>query len=407
MNHVEHKSASDLQQQELKLAELERGLLTLTKKFNRSVSSSAGAYDSLKNAGEPEECSKKTSVALNKRNRRTQSGIRYRMRLYKDNGDRFTEHDHEPEEEEPDEDVSEPYWVKYIDATYQNGEPRPDMCEFVIFDTKLRDFISTKVIPSYVGHSGKAFWQKREVVLKPNFLEIVLNYTELENATHDTSPHETTKETRQRLATLLEMIRGKCDEQLFRPIDSSTIRDFRIPFRSCWRLFRPGTLVVSPWNRAGDLQVFRVQHIALNSDYSLITAWIWDWDGEQLRRTLFEFRIKKYDGEKYPAGLTCYPIEFFEHLTGEDAKQKLRIKVGRRSELFRKYTYEQLSNRHVLHYRGEMISGFPDARHDVPFLRGLLRTSDLLDVEKSYAKKLKVYKVGLNLVPNLVFRRED
>lgn len=386
-NRAENEPPIDVQ---LDLKELRKDLLALTKKVEL-ISSHDDATDASDDDFKPSWLLRKASTPAEKPDQGIQDGIRYRMRTYKDKGDSYNERDHIPKEE-PNENVSQPYWLKCIDAKYENGEAAPSKIEVVICDTQLRDFMAKTVIGPYIEHTSKGVWQKKEVVLKPNFLPIVLNYTDLKNATENGSPYETTPENRQRLRKLLEMVRSKCDEQLFRPIDTGTIPDFRVPFSYLWRLFKPGNLIVSPWNSSGDLQVFKVHHFQSPTDGLLITAWTWDWDGDQLQRTLYEFRIPKYEDEdKYPAELTCYPIEFYEHLSGEDGKEKLKEKLRTRREEFRQFTFEQKSGQKVLHYNGDIITGFSDDS----FYRSL--RAELLDGTRSSAKKLgaglKVHKV--------------
>ena len=89
-----------------------------------------------------------------------------------------------------------------------------------------------------------------------------------------------------------------------------------------WILFNPGTLIVTRWHptRPDYPQVFKVQShtcVASPNQDLLLTAWGWDWNGSKLVRKMYSFCIKNYPKTTNPINLLCYPLYWYERLSGE------------------------------------------------------------------------------------------
>ena len=325
-------------------------------------------------------------------------GIRYRMREVNSRGDFVREYDANHPMKKSYQDASLPYWLKVIDfMSSRNGEVLPRRREVVICDSALRDFIADKVIPSFIDHTGKQLWQQEEVVLKPKggFLTILLNYTQLQKAADGILESDIPENISKQITILLQIISSRTHPGLLRAMNSlSSDRDFRIAFEQIWVLFKPGNLVISSWNHAEDLQVFKIHLVAYKPDYVSVIAWIWDWDGQRLVRSAFEFRIERYDDDKRPAELACYPMEFWEEITREGAKQEILNKSALRRKLFFRYTYHQSSTPDLLQYRGDIISGYSSSSlDDVIYRSG--RPIDFFESKRPISSRLRVHKVSL------------
>ena len=240
----------------------------------------------------------------------------------------------------------------------------------MFIDKKLRDCIA-KVIAKYNGHTGNNIWQGSQVKLSSPFKALIFNHAELETEAQSTTLDPTT---RGRLQCLLQEVDKIHDPVQWRiPESVDDLWDFRIQYTLLWTLFKPGSLVVGAWNSAQDPQVFQVHDTSYSSkerslhlsnsittiDELVVTAWMWDWDGEEIVRTMFELKIPEYLGDKPPAELRCYPIAFYEREGHRGLEAICGTSVYRnRRENFLQYT---LDHRHLglRRYCGDFYGGIP------------------------------------------------
>lgn len=248
--------------------------------------------------------------------------------------------------------------------------PNRDSWEIDFIDKELRDCIA-KVIAKYNDHTGNNTWQGSQVKLSSPFKAFVFNHAELETEAQSTSLDPTTRKHLQELLQVVDKIHDPVQWKIPKSVDD--LWNFRIQYTLLWTLFKPGSLVVGAWNSAQDLQVFQVH----DTSYSLkeralhrsnnistinelvITAWMWDWDGEEIVRTMFELKIPEYFGDKPPAELKCYPIMFYEmegH-RGIEAIRRTSVYQNRRAS-FLQYA---LGHRHLelRRYCGDFYGGIP------------------------------------------------
>jgi len=379
--------ASSVQQYESRLSDLEEKILDLMNQRKYDTTESILSGKSLNIMKGSKRKSHLTPTFQDQTRKQVYlEGIKYIKRILGEQGDTISERDGEAPRGISDSTTLPEYWLKVVDTQSLKDEPLPDKREVVICDPNLRDLIQ-KTIPSYIDHTGKAVWQQKEVVLKANFITILFNHKELFGAATDPSD-SSQPETRGRLSKLLEVVRNLCADDLIRAIDPpDSVQDFRVQWEHVWAIFKPGSLIVSAWNQAEDLQVLKVHHFNKKKDHVSVRAWIWDWDGKGLVRTLYEFRIEQYDGLKAPAELSCFPIEFWQ-TPPQDLKE-------RRSR-FVNYTYEQSCSERLLHYQGDIIGGYGEINRDLRYdLRYTLRLGDtFLESRRGNAKRLRLHKVG-------------
>jgi hypothetical protein len=249
-----------------------------------------------------------------------------------------------------------------------------DSWEIVFSDHKLRDFIA-KVIAKYNGHTGNSIWQASQVTLSSPFKALVFNHAELESEAQSTSLDPTT---RGRLQSLLQEV-DKIHDPLRWKIPESVddLSNFRIQYALLWTLFKPGSLVVGAWNLADDLQVFQVHDVSYGSKEKtlklvshainelVITAWMWDWDGKNIVRTMFDLKISEFAGDKPPAELSCYPVAFYEDVEGHRGLEAIRgtsVYRDRRAN----YLQYALDHHHLglRRYSGDFYGGIPAFQSD-------------------------------------------
>ncbi|PKY00286.1 P-loop containing nucleoside triphosphate hydrolase protein [Aspergillus campestris IBT 28561] len=243
-----------------------------------------------------------------------------------------------------------------------------DSWEIVLRDNKLRDCIA-KVIAKYNGHIGSNVWQESRVTLSSPFKALIFNHAELKIEAQSTSLDPTTRGRLQCLLQVVEKIHDPVRWRIPKLVDD--LWNFRIQYALLWTLFRPGSLVVGAWNSAHDLQVFQVHDTSYSSKEKtlyptdhvyarnelVITAWMWDWDGKKIVRTMFDFRISEYSGDKPPAELKCYPVAFYdgEGHRGLEAIRGTSVYRDRRTNFLR----YALDHRHLglQRYSGDLYGG--------------------------------------------------
>jgi hypothetical protein len=290
------------------------------------------------------------------------TGVRYRRR-YIDNLRSIEELGLNPLSLQEEKPTARSWWLTVTEV----AKARPGLLqsqkswEMTIADTDLRDYIRN-TLAAYIAHTGKATWQEPEVVIGSNFSIIVHNMKILEAKAESESLELSHPLIHERLGIFLKHIRGVVDLQLVRqPEPGPAIKDFRIEFKHLWSLFKPGNLIVSLWNQAEEPQVFKINNVQHHLEFTflLVTAWVWDWNGTKLVRSMFQFMIDSYQEAKSPTELRCYPIEFYEGENGRLGKAAMHrsLNYRNRRELFLKYTVQQKKSSRVLRYSGDVLRG--------------------------------------------------
>ena len=266
-----------------------------------------------------------------------------------------------PTEVEREQQKRPAWWltIREVERQRYDSSGETNWETIIISDPALRDYIRT-VLAIYIDHNGKQMWQMPQVILDATPSSLILNYHGLRAAVQSPGERSASFVTRGRLTILLDLVEKINDPLFFRsPEPGDRVRDFCIQHKHLWTLFQPGRLIVRPWNQAGDMQVFRVHSFTRGYHLLQITAWTWDWNGHKVIRTYFEFGLPRFDDEKCPNELPCFPIQFYEDSEGRRGKEALETTVGYkdRRKLFQKYTVEQKTCPKVLHYRGDVYRG--------------------------------------------------
>lgn len=252
---------------------------------------------------------------------------------------------HDPRKRKQDDGKTPPYWLT---VSKVEGHGTTDH-NITISDTKLRERIST-VMEAYINHTNKYVWQPDDFTLSADSPTLIHNFDKLETEAKKESADETSR----RLQEFVGLIRILAKPQNL-PKAGSDPRNVRLEHAHIWTLYHPGRLVVSYKHGANYPQVFRVDSSFYRPDGQFtVFAWMWDWDGDHLTRSMYDFRIASYEDAKSPTELDCYPIEFYETENGSrgiKALQSLPALKNRRS-LFLKYTFLQKTTVRVLKYSG-------------------------------------------------------
>ena len=287
-------------------------------------------------------------------------GIRFLKRVVESSGKTREESTKSPTEVEREQQKLPAWWltIREVERQRYDNSGEKSWETIIISDPALRDYIRN-LLATHIDHTGKQMWQMPQVALDATSSTLILNYHCLRAAAQSSS-RATSQTTRERLSILLDLLEKINDPLYFRsPVPGSRIRDFYIRFKHLWILFQPGCLITSPWNQAGDMQVFRVHGVGRSPSVLKLGAWTWDWNGHRVIRTYFEFEIPSYEEEKCPTELTCFPIQFYEDAEGRRGKEALEETTGykNRRKLFRMYTVQQKKSPKVLHYRGDIYRG--------------------------------------------------
>lgn len=246
-------------------------------------------------------------------------------------------------------------------------------CQITIYDKALRDCIK-KCLSSFIAHRGENIWQRDEVVITA-LDTLVFNHQILEAE----AQRQPADETRNRLRELLEILRAIYHPSVFSFIDTDIYKDFRIEMESVWPLFCPGKLIVANTHGFDSPQLLRIDncHLRTRDQLTSITvfAWMWDWDGQKLVRSMYEFiKESPEHGRVNPKEWDFYPVELYETSDGSRGLKALRQDqtLLNRRRVFIEYTGEYAAKHHgenVLKYSGDAFgdaSAFPSSSNPNP-----------------------------------------
>lgn len=102
-----------------------------------------------------------------------------------------------------------------------------------------------------------------------------------------------------------------------------------------------------------------------NKTASVLTigAWMWDWNGQGLIRSMYDFPIPSYTADntsKALVDLPCYPVELYRGENGKSGLETLKeLYSTKRRGLFLKYTAEQALTNDPLSYAGSAVGDAP------------------------------------------------
>lgn len=294
---------------------------------------------------------------LNTGSGRNAPKIRFRKRETTKNGTIESDwHD----QRKHDDGKTPPYWLAVMKIVEDGDKTTHDL---TILDMKLRDRIRT-VLSAYINHTDMYAWHLDAVTVKTLSATIILNFDKLRAEAQRGREDETSR----RLQEFLDLFRALANPQFF-PNLSSDLKNVRLEYECIWTIYYPGKLVVSNKHGADYPQVFRVDKSTYTEDGQLIiSAWMWDWNGDYLTRSIYDFRIQSYRDGKSPSELDCYPVEFYEAKDGSrgiDALQAHPASKDRRN-LFLKYTFLQKTTVKVLRYSGDAFGDATVFPQDYP-----------------------------------------
>jgi hypothetical protein len=254
-------------------------------------------------------------------------------------------------------------WLKVVATVRreQDKSTKDKNITMTIANVELRDCIKTLLGP-YIEHFSKSAWDKSEVLLSKHWNEILFNWRKF--TTPNSGAVRSTIDTkfRHRLDIILRFVRAYYPGMV--KIQDEWSGCSQVLWADIRVLFRPGSLIVAKdWskrNSAGtskSVQVFKVNHLAIKESGFIFTAWLWDWDGSQLVRTVYEFKIDDFRGQRAITDLPFYPIDFFVNEKGEVGETAVRScqQYRDRRKLFTDFTQKQGSSRGILTYNGEVF----------------------------------------------------
>lgn len=197
--------------------------------------------------------------------------------------------------------------------------------------------------------------------MKSRFTTIVLNFAKLKSAARNGPSDETSRRLEEFLSVVASLVEPRLLESL--PTDQD-LRDVRVEYRHLWTMFRPGNLIVSNKHGGEFPQVFKIDRFRFRKDIFTVTAWMWDWNGQGLTQSMYDFHITSYNNEntsKALVDLECYPIEFYEGEDGTMGAEALKTLLSsKRRGVFLQYTAEQgLNNNNALSYFGIAFGDAP------------------------------------------------
>ena len=219
-----------------------------------------------------------------------------------------------------------------------------DSWEIKVADKEVMACIK-ETIYDYLVHTGGSFdWTKDQISLKPSFVAIILNWSSLKQtsdrakdenvaysagiengAAERASAERYSRLTYERIGRVLRYVQ----EFTPRPIEILEQKPNEIEFDYLWTLFRPGQLVVTSWSQDSVEypQVFKVSQFTMKDTgtrkaFLRIEAWMFDWNGTDIDRTLFYFSVPSFEitsgaSVKPVRSLEVYPVEYYTNDAGQ------------------------------------------------------------------------------------------
>ena len=244
-----------------------------------------------------------------------------------------------------------------------------------------------KTINDYLVHTGTGLtWREDHVILKSDFVPIAVNWSRLKQLSamvqdENVAPSKVTgtvaseqpsaggysRQTYERISLVLRYV-----QQLRpRPIEILEQNPDEIEFKYSWALFRPGRLVVSTWSQDSVKypQVFKVSNFQVvksgtTSAFVSIDAWMFDWNGSDVDRTLYRFSVHNFEiasgaSVKPVKSLEVYPIEYYTDGNGKSGIEAIHaheVYQDRRKK-FIEYAVNGEGTRSSLrlHYSGDVL----------------------------------------------------
>ena len=267
-------------------------------------------------------------------------------------------------------------WLKVVATvkTEQEKFSRDRNIAMTIVDADVRDYIKA-VLGPYIEHFTKSDWDRSEVTLSRHWNAILFNWRKFTASQDESAEASAHVERQKKLDVIMRFIRAYYPGMV--KIQDEWSGCAQVLWNDIRVLFQPGSLIVAAdWSKQdsgrtpNSVQVLKVHHLAINrlpastSPSFAFTAWLWDWDGSHLVRTMYEFKIDEYRGQRAITELPFYPIDFFVNDKGEKGEAAIRScqQYEDRKELFASFTRHQSSPRRILTYTGEVFGLRGDPR---------------------------------------------
>lgn len=235
------------------------------------------------------------------------------------------------------------------------------------------------VLSEHLDHIQEVNWLVTEPVIDKPYEMVFWYWEELWEATRSSKGSERGREL---LGSFLEQV-SNLDPRGVKLTQSISVIT-KVCVKDLWRLFRPGTWVLSK-HYLDEPQIFRVRnnyhrdnhhrdnyrrdnHHRDNNKHSeiennqlsfVVLAWAFGWRGTELVQEHYEFFVgyEQSDDEKIITDLPCYPIKYHRDDEGHHGSQTvaaLNQQLVKRGQLFRKLCKRSLNAKHQ-DYQGELL----------------------------------------------------
>lgn len=227
-------------------------------------------------------------------------------------------------------------------------------------------FINQRELQSLLKETCKSSPAARWDRLMSPFRGIIYDWEALNNAANDFDDEGTSDRNiaRQDLKELLTLVKGCPDlETYFQQVDKWKAAS-EITFEFLWTLFPPGSMVFSNPIQKMPQAFISKDHITKDNPERpggsskkefVLTAWSYDWDGEQFNRVATRMKIAYFEGAKAINSLLFYPIEYHvDPNTNTCDPENIKAILKKRGEKFRKICISEKGSQ-LFDYDGHVI----------------------------------------------------
>jgi hypothetical protein len=244
--------------------------------------------------------------------------------------------------------------------------------QITLISSSLREAIY-RVLKGQFEHQKDTKWAEREPslsVLKAPFTPLLMYWRELTKEAQLLAKNDDKTGTSEDFKILLQHIRD-LQPQLVLRVES--LQDATRISRDLIEVaFRPGTFVVA-WPFPNQPQVFKVHSVLIEDDDSdsdndnsnlnkdegehnvTIKCWAYDWEGAELVRVYYNFKVRNFSDEKEIKDFPCYPLQYYEDDDGASGLNSLRHKLISRGKHFRRVCTKTPGASSMCRYKGSAL----------------------------------------------------
>jgi len=264
--------------------------------------------------------------------------------------------------------------------TYRNKDKTRQKIEIQIYSEALLKLMRP-IMKDLLTH-GVVFraWSEKPVVITTQNMNVIHCWDKLSEAAssqQDEPADPTTNDARKQLRYLLRFFKQSETEMMHARENINIAKQIQID--DLWILFPPGAeILYKPF--LNQPQLFIVESVNWVGSDPAFLCWTYDWDGSDLVRQLYDFKIEVFKGIKSIVDLPLYPLRFYKD--GKEDVKALRKQLIDRGKKFKSLCMSSNSGRNLLRSRGPIRITLKDYQDSYEELNSIRERKETLSPKK-------------------------